>query len=65
MMGGGIWSRSYWRYLFSFALERPLSVEECDEILSKVNGFGPRPYEETWESVLRSTDPCIFWRSQI
>ena len=53
-LGGGIWHRSYWRWLWSWHLGRQLTQEEADEILSKVNGYGPHEFQHTWASVERS-----------
>jgi hypothetical protein len=60
---GGDWidNTAGYRMHFSFCLGRQLTTEETQEILSRINGYGPHPYRETWESVERSSE--AFWRS--
>lgn len=59
--GGWLDSRSGYRLLFSYYLGRQLTLEEADDILSRINGLGPQRYEDSWESMVRNT--TSFWRS--
>ena len=54
---------AYQKLWFPYALGRALTLEETDEILSRINGFGPHRFEDTWASVERN--PEVFWRSQL
>ena len=53
----------YRRLWIPFALGRAVTIEETDEILSRVNGFGPVRFEDSWEGLVRSTE--VFWRSSL
>ena len=68
-MPDAFWVASKWWYRqwFSFCLERALTLEETDSVLSRINGFGPRRYEDTWESIQRRSDfdTTAFWRSKV
>lgn len=57
--------REWYRWFFGWVLERELTLADTDSILGRINGFGPRRYEETWEAMTRSATNFNFWRSQM
>jgi hypothetical protein len=56
----GILSSAAWRMYFELYLSRPISMEETEEILSRVNGFGPMRAQDT---VIEPTHS--WWKSPI
>lgn len=58
-VAGRRWYQWYWGWY----LHVDLTLAEADSIRQRLNGFGPRPYEETIEAVERSTH--AFWRAQV
>lgn len=46
---------------FSYALNRRLTQEETNEILSRMNGYGPHRFEETFAALERNSES--FWRN--
>ena len=47
---------AYQRLWIPYALDRPVTMEETQEILSRINGFGPHRFEETWAAVERNQE---------
>ena len=61
---GGVWGIHWYQWVWSWGLGADLTIPETWEILSRINGFGPRRFEETWASVERNNGES-FWRSSL
>ena len=60
--------RGMYQSLFQMALGRTLTTAEVDEIMSRINGYGPPRWEDTWEYMESQRDKHAFsnfWRSQV
>lgn len=61
---GAFWtaSRGWYRWYWEWVLGVMLTQDETNEILSRINGFGPQLFENTWEGMSRNAK-LSFWRT--
>ena len=64
--GGMIGGLAWYRAMFTLILERPLSEQETNEIFSKVSGYRPVRWDDTWEYYTSLPQPAeSYWRSSV
>jgi hypothetical protein len=66
---GMIGNKALFRSIGEWILESRLTDAEWEEVWSKVGGYGPAPYEDTWEAAQERIKnlPSVteFWRNPV